>query len=101
MSNKAESERLLTIEQAAALVNYDEATVLRWLAQGLKHCAGAPGRKRPRRKDVRIKASDLWSWVESISIVRTEAMPKTPARPKVAAGTGGAGGLSAWRKKAN
>jgi hypothetical protein len=99
MNTKIEPERLLTIQQAAEITSYDEATILRWLSQGLRHCTGDPGRMRPRRKNVRIKASDLWSFVDSITIARSAPAPKvSDSKRKLPANPGGAGGLSTWRQ---
>jgi hypothetical protein len=92
-------ERMLTIAEAAGLTSYDEKVILDWLARGLPFVAAGSGRLRPRRKDVRIRASALWTWVEQLEMRRTPAPEPAPAgkgrkgRPTPAP----TGGLSAWR----
>jgi excisionase family DNA binding protein len=95
-TTRTEPERLLTIGQAAELTNYDETTIRRWIDRGLPFVAAADGKKRPRAKDIRIRASDLWRWVDGLIIIRkpAEKIAGKDKPPKLA----GAGGLSAWRR---
>lgn len=96
MSTRIEPDRLFTIEQAAEATNYDTETIRRWMDRGMPFVAAADGKKRPRAKDVRIRASDLWRWVEGLVISRRPLEEKN-ARAKVAAKGGAGGGLTAWR----
>lgn len=103
MSNKAETrpavERLLTIAEAAELTSYEDKVILDWIGRGLPFVAGGVGRRRPRRKDIRIRASALWEWVRALEVVRTEGLSAgaSPKRAKPRASVAVAGGLSAWR----
>lgn len=95
-------EQLLTIAEAAEAVNYDEAVILRWIARGLPHIS-AEGRKRPRRKDIRIRASALWEWVRGLEYARGQppvAPAPIPAKrgAKVCTLAGDLSELSAWRR---
>jgi hypothetical protein len=97
MTNGDEPERLLTIAQAAEMANYDESTILDWIARGLPHVAPC-GRVRPRHADIRIKSSELWAWIDGL---RREIRPKAggpKASRKVGPATARPGGLSAWRR---
>jgi excisionase family DNA binding protein len=87
--------RLLTIEEAAALANYPASTIRRWIERGLPHIA--PGwQTRPRRKDIRIRASALENWLRGLEVARSPRDGKSPVgtpgkRP------GSSQCLSAWR----
>src|SRR4051812_48878470 len=91
-------ERLLTIAQAAEEVNYDEGTILAWIARGLPHVAPG-GRARPRHADIRIKASALWAWIDGLTLERRPAPaakgrgPAAKVKPAAKSGS-----LSAWRQ---
>lgn len=104
MGTKSEPERLLTIEQVAELTGYTVDTIDQWRARGLPFIAAGVGRRRPRRKDVRIRASSLWEWIGGLEVTRRPPEGK-PARrgraPKLV--TVPAADLSAWRtaKKAS
>jgi hypothetical protein len=93
-----EPERLLTIEQAAERTGYPPATINEWRARGLPYIAAGAGRARPRLKDIRIRASALWEWVQQLEIKRMASPAKAPRRtPKLAAGA--VAGLGAWRER--
>lgn len=100
----AEPERLLTIAAAAELTSYPEAVIVGWLHSGLRYCTGAPGRQRIWQKHVRIRATDLWAWIDQLSVTRraAAAMEKPVKSRRAPARTDDAGpsaGLSAWREQ--
>lgn len=92
-------EQLLTIPEAAEVVNFDESVILRWIARGLPHVA-AEGRRRPRRKDIRIRSSALWDWVRGLEVARDQPPPASaPApRPRRSVPVRPGYDLSAWRR---
>lgn len=97
---KHEPERLLTIAAAAELTSYDVETIHQWLDRGLPFVAAGTGRVRPRKKDIRIRASALWQWVRDLEIVRTSPAPResvVPSRKVRPAAPVSSQGLSAWR----
>lgn len=85
-----EPERFFTIDQICEMFNYHPAIILVWLERGLPHVVPG-GTKRPRHKDIRIRASALRDWIKGLEVVRTPAVaagPRPGARPRR---------LSAWR----
>lgn len=89
-----EPERFLTIDQICELFGYPPATILAWFRRGLPHVVPG-GTKRPRVKDIRVRASVLDAWVRGLEVVHTPppgrapaAVPRPAARPRR---------LSAWR----
>ena len=91
-----EPERLLTIAQAAEITSYSEAVILDWLRTGLRHCTGKPGRTRIYQKEVRIRLSDLWLWVDQLSVSRATATEQPIAKHRKSAS---GGRLRAWREQ--
>jgi hypothetical protein len=89
---EARSERLLTIEAAAELTAFDPSVIVGWMERGMPYVPAKDGRVRPRLKDRRIRASDLWAWIDRITIRKVE--PVAGAVPSAASG-----GLSAWRER--
>lgn len=90
-------ERLLTIAVAAELTSFDESTIHQWLDRGLPFVAAGTGRSRPRKKDIRIRASALWEWVRNLEIVRKPGQPKQAAPASTRTPTPGTKSLSSWR----
>ena len=97
---RIEPERLLTIADAAELTSYDESVIHQWLDRGLTFIAAGTGRVRPRKKDIRIRASVLWQWVRDLEITRPSPTLResiAPARKTRVATPISSQGLSAWR----
>jgi hypothetical protein len=88
----AADDRLLTIEGAAELTSFDPSVIVGWMERGLPYVASGTGRVRPRMKDRRIRSSDLWAWVERLTIRKAEPVTGPAASPA-------SGGLSAWRAR--
>lgn len=91
MGATGERERLLTIEQAAELTAFEPEVIVGWMERGLPYVAARGGRIRPRLKDRRIRASDLWAWVEGLTVRKIEKAGVSAAAAS--------GGLSAWRER--
>jgi hypothetical protein len=92
-----EPERLLTIAQAAELATCDDDAILQWIARGLPHIA-LGGRARPRHSDIRIKASALWAWIDSLTLQRRPAPAEKGRGPAKARPAAKGGSLAAWRQ---
>lgn len=104
---RREGERLLSVAHVAERTARSEATVRRWIADGVLPTVSVPGRI-PGREITCVRQSDLDRWIRSLperrshhggQHVRVERVRRQPAAGRAAAGRAPTGGLDAEIQK--